>query len=188
MSGIGSNSDSFYEYLVKHFTLFPDDDDFWTMFVAVYSGVWKNSRLGDWYVDVDAGRGLHGQVRQVFESLMAFYPGMQILLGELSPAAKSLSSFFLVREFLGLLPERFDFVHWRTEGSGDIHPLRPELLESAYFLHLASIGLYGSKNGPSTNSSTSHYTSSWLWAADFALHTVNRLSWTPCGEYFFHVS
>ncbi|EED96557.1 mannosyl-oligosaccharide alpha-mannosidase, partial [Thalassiosira pseudonana CCMP1335] len=160
LSGIGSNSDSFYEYLVKHYVLFPDDEDFWTMFVAVYSGIWSNSRLGDWYVDVDMNHGLNGNVRQIFESLMAFYPGLQILLGEVSPAAKTLNSFFLVREFLGLLPERFNFVHWKTEGSGDVHPLRPELLESCI---------------------SSHHTTSWLWAADFALHAVNKLSWTPCG-------
>jgi hypothetical protein len=151
------------------------------MFVAAYAGVQKNSRIGDWYVDVDMNRGLQGNVRQTFESLMAFYPGMQTLIGELSPAAKTLSSFFLVREFVGLLPERFDFVHWRTEGTGDIHPLRPELLESAYFLHLATLGLYGSDNGPCSDSSNSHRTSNWLWAADFALHAVMRLSWVPCG-------
>lgn len=181
LSGIGSNSDSFYEYLVKHYVLFPDDYDFWTMFIAAYAGVWKNSRIGDWYVDVDMERGLRGQVKQTFESLMAFYPGMQILLGELPAAAKTLSSFFLVREYLGLLPERFDFVHWRAEVSGDVHPLRPELLESAYFLHLATVGLHGSNNGPCSDSSTTHLTSSWLWAADFALHAVNRLAWIPCG-------
>lgn len=85
-------------------------------------------------------------------------------------------------EFLGLLPERFDFVHWKVGTGGDIHPLRPELLESAYFLHLASIGLYGSSNGPCSDSSTpQRTTSSWLYAADFALHAVNRLSWTSCG-------
>ncbi|KAK1744404.1 alpha-mannosidase (glycosyl hydrolase family 47) [Skeletonema marinoi] len=181
LSGIGSNSDSFYEYLVKHHILFPDDADFWTMFVNVYSGIHDNSRLGEWYVDVDMGSGLRGNVRQIFESLMAFYPGMQILLGEVAPSAKTLNSFFLVREFLGLLPERFDFVHWRVDGHGDLHPLRPELLESNYFLHLASIGLRGAKNGPCSKNSPSPHTSSWLWAADFALHTVNKLSWRPCG-------
>ena len=151
------------------------------MFCAAYAGVWKNSRIGDWYVDVDMNSGLSGNVKQTFESLMAFYPGMQILLGELAPAAKTLSSFFLVREFLGLLPERFDFVHWRTGASGDVHPLRPELLESAYFLHLATLGLYGPTNGPCASATTSQRTSSWLWAADFALHTVMRLAWIPCG-------
>ena len=170
-SGVGSNSDSFYEYLIKHYLLFPDDSDWWNMFVVAYSGVHDNSRLEEWYVDVDMGVGLMGYINQVFESLMAFYPGMQILLGELVPAAKSLNSFFLVREFLGLLPERFDFVNWRSagNGAGDVHPLRPELLESNYFFHLASIGLHGSKRGPSSHDS-SHHTSSWLWAADFALN------------------
>eukprot|EP00571_Detonula_confervacea_P007917 CAMPEP_0172332452 /NCGR_PEP_ID=MMETSP1058-20130122/62443_1 /TAXON_ID=83371 /ORGANISM="Detonula confervacea, Strain CCMP 353" /LENGTH=1455 /DNA_ID=CAMNT_0013049737 /DNA_START=662 /DNA_END=5029 /DNA_ORIENTATION=- len=180
LSGVGSNSDSFYEYLIKHYLLFPDDSDFWTMFLKAYSGVHDNSRLGEWYVDVDMGSGLNGQVRQVFESLMAFYPGLQVLLGELVPSAKTLNSFFLVREFLGLLPERFNFAQWKSEG-GDVHPLRPELLESCYFLHLASIGLHGSKRGPCSNASSSHHTSSWLWAADFALAAVHKLSWTPCG-------
>lgn len=85
LSGVGSNSDSFYEYLAKHYMLFPDDEDFWTMFRRVYSGVHDNSRLGDWYVDVDLNLGLSGHVRQVFESLMAFYPGLQVLLGENVP-------------------------------------------------------------------------------------------------------
>lgn len=72
--------------------------------------------------------------------------------------------------------ERFNFAHWKVEGSGGIHPLRPELLESAYFLHLASIGL--NSRGPGTKS---HHSSSWLWAADFALTAVNKLSFTHCG-------
>ena len=171
-SGVGSNSDSFYEYLIKHYLLFPDDSDWWSMFVIAYGGVHDNSRLSEWYVDVDMSIGLLGQIRQVFESLMAFYPGMQVLLGELVPAAKSLNSFFLVREFMGLLPERFNFVKWRSvaDGAGDVHPLRPELLESCYFLHLASIGLHGSKRGPASHANSAHHTSSWLWAADFALN------------------
>lgn len=113
--------------------------------------------------------------------MQAFYPGLQILLGEVTPSSKSLNSFFLVREFLGLLPERFNYALWKVEAEGARHPLRPELLESCYFLHLASIGLHGSQLGPLTNSTGRPYTSSWLWAADFALHTVNKLSRTPCG-------
>ena len=181
LSGVGSNSDSFYEYLIKHYLLFPDDDDFWSMFVRAYSGMNDNSRIGNWYVDVDLNHGLNGHVRQVFESLMAFYPGLQVLLGEIVPSAESLNSFFLIREYLGLLPERFNFVHWKTEGAGDVHPLRPELVESCYFMHLATIGLHGSDRGPCSNTNSTQHTSSWLWAADFALHAVHKLSWTPCG-------
>ena len=81
------------------------------MFVNAYAGVHGHSRLGEFYVDVDMNYGLNGNVRQVFESLMAFYPGLQVLLGELVPSAKTLNSFFLVREFLGLLPGEFQFSH-----------------------------------------------------------------------------
>ena len=84
-----------------------------------------------------------------------------------------------MRELLGVLPERFNFNHWKAEGQ--THPLRPELLESCYFLHLATIGLHGSDRGPCSNTNTTHHTSSWLWPADFALHAVHKLSWTPCG-------
>ena len=42
-SGIGSNSDSFYEYLLKHYVLH-QDEDFWIMFKTAYAGIFNNSR------------------------------------------------------------------------------------------------------------------------------------------------
>jgi hypothetical protein len=149
--------------------------------VSAYGGVHNESRLGEWYGDVDLLRGLStgGGARKVFESLMAFYPGMQVLLGELTPAARSLNSFFLVREFLGFLPERFNFGSWKVESSGGNHLLRPELLESAYFLHRASKG-FQQQFRPQSNS-TSVDSSGWQWAADFALHTLEKLARTDCG-------
>ncbi len=44
LSGIGSNSDSFYEYLLKHYILFPEDKDFFDMFKNTYQGIFKNAR------------------------------------------------------------------------------------------------------------------------------------------------
>jgi hypothetical protein len=58
-SGVGSNSDSFYEYLIKHYLLFPDDSDWWNMFVIAYGGVHDNSRMSEWYVDVDMKDKIH---------------------------------------------------------------------------------------------------------------------------------
>lgn len=49
------------------------------MFIAAYVGVFKNSRIGDWYVDVDMSTGLRGSVKQIFESLMAFYVSNLVL-------------------------------------------------------------------------------------------------------------
>lgn len=178
LSGIGSNSDSFYEYLVKHYILFPEDADFWPMFLTSYYGVHNESRLGEWYTDVDMNSGNSGASRRVFESLMAFYPGMQVLIGELSPAAKTLNSFFMVREAVGLLPERFNYGGWKVDDLGAaLHPLRPELLESCYFLHKATQGVSSKRS----NSSTAHASSGWLWAGDYALHTIHWHTWAPCG-------
>jgi hypothetical protein len=185
LSGIGSNSDSFYEYLIKHYIMFADDDDFWQMFVSTYGGVHNGSRLGEWYVDTDMSLGIQqgGGGRRVFESLMAFYPGMQVLLGELAPASRTLNSFLIVRELLGVLPERFNYGNWKVDGGpggAGKHPLRPELLESCYFMHRASRGLAGQR--PFGNVSSPSSTSGWLWAADYALHTLERLTDTKrCG-------
>jgi len=173
LSGIGSNSDSFLEYLAKHYFLFPEDDDFWPMFTTSYAGIFENARLGDWYVDTDMSVGLRGgKGRHVFESLMAFFPGMQVLLGEIAPSARSLNSFFLVRELLGFLPERFNFGTWDVDtgrGHASVHPLRPELLESAYFLH------------QSTKATKNDTHSGWQWAADFAIQKIKELTEVACG-------
>jgi mannosidase alpha-like ER degradation enhancer 2 len=180
LSGIGSNSDSYYEYLIKHYILFPEDQDFWIQMVSAYSGVHNESRLGEWYGDVDLNRGLStgGGAKRVFESLMAFYPGMQVLLGELTPAARSLNSFFLVREYLGFLPERFNFGFWKVDSNGGKHYLRPELLESAYFLHRATKGFQQQFRN---NSNYSLDSSGWQWASDFALHTLEKSTRVECG-------
>jgi mannosidase alpha-like ER degradation enhancer 2 len=179
LSGIGSNSDSFFEYLMKHYVLFPHDTDFWSMFVTSYAGVHNHLRVAEWFGDVDMSMGnlLRAgglNVRHVLESLMAFYPGLQVLVGELSPAAKSLNSMFLVREYLGFLPERFHFGQWKVEaGRGAAkHPLRPELLESCYFLHEATKDIV-------TSSSAS---SGWQWAAEFALRKLEEVTQVECGH------
>eukprot|EP00586_Coscinodiscus_wailesii_P002990 CAMPEP_0172485110 /NCGR_PEP_ID=MMETSP1066-20121228/12924_1 /TAXON_ID=671091 /ORGANISM="Coscinodiscus wailesii, Strain CCMP2513" /LENGTH=963 /DNA_ID=CAMNT_0013250081 /DNA_START=957 /DNA_END=3848 /DNA_ORIENTATION=- len=175
-SGIGSNSDSFYEYLLKFYILF-QKEDFWTMFAEVYRGVWKYVRTDEhWFGDVEMHMTGGNIKTHVFESLAAFWPGLLVLLGELAPAKTLLNAIFLAREELGFLPERFQYQNFRADsllhkqndvvGSGGKYPLRPELLESTYFLHRAT------KDGE---------TSSWQWPADFSLHALEHLTRTECG-------
>ena len=47
-SGIGYNSDSFYEYLIKYYVLH-QDEDFWIMFKTAYAGIFNNS---GWMMDL----------------------------------------------------------------------------------------------------------------------------------------
>jgi hypothetical protein len=168
LSGIGSNSDSFYEYLIKHHILFQEDEDFFAMFNTTYAGIHQNGKLGDWYPDVSMTNGLQ-QPNSVFESLAAFYPGMQILLGELNPAARSTDAFTMARESVKFLPERFDFAQFEAYYNHETYPLRPELYESNYFLHIATKDL-----GLSS-------TSGWLWNADFFMHELDAAAKTECG-------
>ena len=191
LSGIGSNSDSYLEYLAKHYMLFPEDDDFWIMFKAAYAGVFNESRVGEWYADVDMNFGVSsGQSRAVFESLAAFYPGLQVLLGEIAPAARSLNSMFMVREVLGFLPERFNYGIWNLDhnrGGAGIHPLRPELLESNYLMHRATRGVSSTQlNGAGKNAGANLPTSGWQWAADYALHKLAVVTQARCGFAGIH--
>ena len=206
LSGIGSNSDSFTEYMAKHYFLFANhhhhnsqqqrqqqrhysssstaqssnnnilDHDFWILFVTVYSGILLELRRGDWYADADMQAGNRVSGRRILESLMAFFPGLQIGVGEVAPAARSLNAFFLAREYLGFLPERFQFDNWKVDhgaGAGK-HPLRPELLESSYLLHRAVLGTQRLTAGSSSSSG-------WLWASDFALTKLQHFTPTACG-------
>ena len=125
--------------------------------------------MGDWYrtVDLRYNSGNDLPATYVLESLMGFFPGMQVLLGELIPAARTLNSMFIVREHLGFLPENFDLHNWQVIET-EHHLLRPEILESCYFMHRAT-------RGPTKT------TTSWQWAADFALHKLESMARVECG-------
>lgn len=160
-SGIGSNSDSFYEYLAKHSFVFGNEDtDFWTMFATTYEGVDDFLKNGDWFTDAEMSFGQRG--KGVLESLAAFFPGLQASLGEAVPAASSLNQFVAVREALGVLPERYSYVSSSVLGNG-YYPLRPELLESIYHMHRAT-------REPG-----------WQWAAHTALQHLHRMNRARCG-------
>jgi Glycosyl hydrolase family 47 len=98
----------------------------------------------------------------------------------------------MVRELLGFLPERFNFGVWNLEGlhgGAGKHPLRPELLESCYFMHRSTRHiqhqqrLQQKKQKRGKRDTLNHWddSSGWQWAADFALHKLNQTTYAPCG-------
>jgi mannosidase alpha-like ER degradation enhancer 1 len=74
------------------------------------------------------------------DSLSAFYPGLLILSGDVPTAQHSVYLFFVLWRKYGGLPERFDLI----TGATDLHyyPLRPELVESIYFIYQATKNPY----------------------------------------------
>lgn len=162
VSGPGSNSDSFYEYLLKMYMTFNDEESL-EMFATVYPAVLEHNLHGDWYADVSMWSGCgHGGV--VFENLAAFWPGMQASVGHLHAASRSVNSFYRVWRDFGFVPEQFNVLDWKPlRGRGSRYPLRPELIESTFYLHEAT------------------QDSSWLRAGAHFVHSLQKHAKTTCG-------
>ena len=161
-AGIGVNADSYYEYLLK-MSILVDDDNSWIMFEDLYESVMTYISSGDYYPDVSMQTGT--QISKDVEGLLAFWPGLQTLIGDLSPASKTLNSLMDIWRQFGSLPELVDFKE-RTFGKVDIEQtylLRPELIESLMYMRHAT----------SDNS--------WLLAGRQILNDINKYSRTQCG-------
>ncbi|KAI4470720.1 er degradation-enhancing alpha-mannosidase-like protein 2 [Holotrichia oblita] len=77
----------------------------------------------------------HTNSRNYMDALLAFWPGLQVLKGDIKPAVETHEMLYQVMQRHKFIPEAFttDFqVHWGN------HPLRPEFLESTYFLYGAT--------------------------------------------------
>lgn len=134
-SGIGAGVDSFYEYLVKAYVLF-GNEEYWRMFHAAYVAVQKYFRHGPWYHEADMRTG-HATYWQL-TSLQAFWPGLQVLVGDIAAANSSHREFFKVWQIFGVLPERYLLDRQMLHPTEKYYPLRPELAESTFYLYQAT--------------------------------------------------
>ncbi|CAM9739383.1 unnamed protein product [Scytosiphon promiscuus] len=161
-SGIGTNGDSFFEYLIKMYVLW-GDLEYFDMFMQCYVSAQRFLREGDWYAGVEIESGV--VTSRTFDNLMAFWPGMQTLIGDVSLASRTLNAFYLVWRDWGFLPEQLDHHRWtlHEKGVGRAYPLRPELVESTLMLHQAT-------GDPS-----------WLWAGTDFLGSIQAFCRTECG-------
>ncbi|KAK4394608.1 Alpha-mannosidase I MNS5 [Sesamum angolense] len=134
-SGIGAGVDSFYEYLLKAHLLF-GRDELWWMFHSAYLAVQKYFRHGPWYHEADmrTGRATYWQLT----SLQAFWPGLQVLVGDVAAANSSHREFFYVWQKFGVLPERYLLDRQMLHPTEKYYPLRPELAESTFYLYQAT--------------------------------------------------
>lgn len=132
-SGVGAGIDSYYEYLFKSYVLL-GDDKYLARFNRHYNAVMKYVSEGPMLLDVLMHRP-HAKSRNFMDSLLAFWPGLQVLSGDLKPAVQTHEMLYQVMQMHKLIPEAFtvDFqIHWGQ------HHLRPEFIESTYFLYRAT--------------------------------------------------
>ncbi|XP_030624232.1 ER degradation-enhancing alpha-mannosidase-like protein 3 [Chanos chanos] len=143
-SGVGAGIDSYYEYLMKAYILL-GDNVYLERFNTHYSAIMKYISQPPLLLNVH----MHNptvNVRSWMDSLQAFFPGLQVLRGDLKPAIETHEMLYQVTKQHKFLPEAFttEFrVHWGQ------HPLRPEFAESTYFLYKATGDPYYLKVGQS---------------------------------------
>ncbi|XP_062279629.1 ER degradation-enhancing alpha-mannosidase-like protein 3 isoform X2 [Scomber scombrus] len=157
-SGVGAGIDSYYEYLLKAYVLL-GDDQFLQRFNIHYASIMKYISQPPLLLDVHIHKPLL-PARTWMDSLLAFFPGLQVLKGDIRPAIETHEMLYQVTKKHNFLPEAFttDFrVHWAQ------HPLRPEFAESTYFLYKATGDPY------------------YLEAGRTILDNLNRFARVPCG-------
>ncbi|GMT05600.1 hypothetical protein PENTCL1PPCAC_27774 [Pristionchus entomophagus] len=132
-SGIGAGIDSYYEYCLKAYILL-GDNAYLERFNRHYDAVMRYVNKGPLFFDVQMHRPTIA-TRSFMDSLLAFWPGLQVLKGDISEAVQMHEMLFQVVQKHKFLPEAFTHdlqVHWAE------HPLRPEFIESTYFLYRAT--------------------------------------------------
>ena len=132
-SHVGGGIDSYYEYLLKCSRLFGDKDceAMWRESVRALNKYLADSRpTGFWYGQVDRVTGKRTATE--FGALHAFLPAVLALGGDLSRARRLENSAYKMWSLQGVEPEVIDYKTMKITDPG--YPLRPEIIESAYYL------------------------------------------------------
>jgi len=134
-SRIGAGTDSFYEYLFKSYLYFGGKEHY-DMFKETYSQVLKYINHDNWYLPVD----MHsGNTKYTWtDSLSAFWPGLQVIVGDVDQAIQAHSKFLSLWNKYSAVPERFDVIRGTSIQGINNYPLRPEFVESTYLLYRAT--------------------------------------------------
>ncbi|EYB85912.1 hypothetical protein Y032_0288g1470 [Ancylostoma ceylanicum] len=144
LSGVGAGLDSFYEYFLKAYILFGESRDL-HLFNEAYDAILANMRRGrilcnsqdgepPLFVNVDSRDG--STANTWIDALQASFAGLLVLAGHLEEAICQHAFYYAVWSKYGVLPERFNWYLKRPDVN--FYPLRPEFVESTYFLYLAT--------------------------------------------------
>ncbi|XP_078227180.1 ER degradation-enhancing alpha-mannosidase-like protein 2 isoform X4 [Callithrix jacchus] len=94
------------------------------------------TRFDDWYLWVQMYKGTVSM--PVFQSLEAYWPGLQSLIGDIDNAMRTFLNYYTVWKQFGGLPEFYNIPQGYTVEKREGYPLRPELIESAMYLYRAT--------------------------------------------------
>jgi mannosidase alpha-like ER degradation enhancer 2 len=155
-SHISGAIDSYYEYLLKCAILFNDQDcrRMWNESIKainkylqqrvphpdpVYGGVSPSGdRVEIWYGHANMNTGQ--RTATTYGALDAFFPAVLALSGDLSNARGLQDSSFKMWSLYQIEPEELNFINMNVTSAA--YQLRPEIVESTYYLYHFSRNLY----------------------------------------------
>lgn len=133
-SSVSAEIDSYYEYLLKCWLLF-GDEDCRRMWLASIAPI--NKYLADddgsslWYGHADMTTGR--RTATTWGALDAFFPSVLALSGDVRRAARLHESSLKMWSLNHVEPEEFDYKAMRVTDAS--YQLRPEIVESTYYLY-----------------------------------------------------
>lgn len=134
-ASIAGGIDSYYEYLLKCWKLFGDEDcrRMWEDSIGPLNQYLADDVRGGelWYGHADMDSG--ARTSTTYGALDAFMPGLLALGGNLERARRLQESNLKMWRLHGIEPESLDYAAMQVRSPG--YALRPEIVESAYYLH-----------------------------------------------------
>ena len=135
-SHISAEIDSYYEYLLKAWVLFGDQDckRMWLVSIAAvnkYLADEETRRPELWYGHADMNSGQ--RTATTYGALDAFFPSVLALSGDLKRARRLQDSSFKMWKLHGVEPEVLNYQTMKVEHAA--YHLRPEIVESTYYLY-----------------------------------------------------
>ncbi|HRH43300.1 MAG TPA: glycoside hydrolase family 47 protein [Pyrinomonadaceae bacterium] len=133
-SHVSGAIDSYYEYLLKCAILFDDKDcrKMWEDSIIAINKYLADEVRGElWYghADMDTGK----RKDTTYGALDAFFPAVLAMGGDLERAKRLQDSGYKMWTKHGIEPEVFDYQKQEVTYAG--YPLRPEIVESTYYLY-----------------------------------------------------
>lgn len=133
-SHISAEIDSYYEYLLKCWLLFGDKEckQMWDGSIAAINKHLADEVRGElWYGHAAMETGK--RTATTYGALDAFFPAVLALSGDLKRAKRLQDSSFKMWQVHGIEPEVFNYQTMKVEHAA--YPLRPEIVESTYYLY-----------------------------------------------------
>jgi mannosidase alpha-like ER degradation enhancer 2 len=140
-SHISGAIDSYYEYLLKCWLLFGDEDchRMWLDSIAAINKYLADNldrgarryKLELWYGHADMNTG--ARTATTYGALDAFFPAVLALSGDVNRAARLQASSLKMWRQHGIEPEEINYQSLEVVSPG--YPLRPEIVESTYYLY-----------------------------------------------------